>query len=296
MPLGHSCQCRRYASPGIRHAAKTPTLLLPRSAFGRGTSPYPPRSSGWPRPRNRRTTRTPKLARRPMDVPCQANRHRVEPFVDRGQAAFAVLGRNPGSTGWRTRSPPTRATASVGRTASNKHAPDMAQYLVTRGMAVGVVDALEPVQIDTGQDPGFIVSFRSRNRSSQDIVEAAPIQQSGQRIGHDQPLQLDDPSLLLLDRCVRGPMPPPGPRRLRPGARGIRARIAASGAETSGSRQSARMEIAGQQHSGVWVASRLPKMDKGFMECHGGGPLAWQNRLVSEEKQPSLPTKTAGNP
>ena len=72
-------------------------------------------------------------------------------------------------------------------------AGDPPQELVALGVAVGVVDQLEAVQIDIDQQARLVVAGGQRKRALQLALETAPVQQAGQFVGHRQLFELGDP-------------------------------------------------------------------------------------------------------
>ena len=98
---------------------------------------------------------------------------------------------------------------------------EQADRRVAGGVAVGVVDRLEAVQIRQHQDARPAVTARVGQLPAQVAQEAAAVEQAGQFVGHAQPLQLGNPCALVGQHLLRLGDQHQGPFQQQAGRRGV---------------------------------------------------------------------------
>ena len=99
-------------------------------------------------------------------------------------------------------SPPTRHTRSEERTWPRSTSASRMQDAVAHGVAVDVVDGLEQVDVDDGDDDGLAGPPGPRDVALHRLLEVAAVVEARQRIAHGLLAELDVQALDLLDLCA----------------------------------------------------------------------------------------------
>ena len=83
----------------------------------------------------------------------------------------------------RNSSPPWRASRSPARDAAREARRDLAQQLVAGGVAEGVVDELEVVEVEVEQRDARVPARRGAGQREREVLpEQRPVRQAGQRV------------------------------------------------------------------------------------------------------------------
>ena len=132
----------------------------------------------------------------------RADRPKVE-LADRRPTRSAIVDRDPAGRacagGRRTPRPPNRAGTSPSRTAPAIAPPTARRTVVAGVVAVAVVDPLEVVDVDH-QDADRVVDPATAGEQGAELVEVAPVRQTGQGIGRGPDLGAS----IRLDPVERG--------------------------------------------------------------------------------------------